>query len=361
MKEEIKNDNDQEAGPTATPENSEVKQQASQEEIVREYLNGVKRYQDLSEACSRIQRSMDSKRDEGISGEDDEVMVSLRNEFSAAFKLEQEAMAAYVALGDHISPESMDKYLKDKSPEQALAALNEIKKNGQEKQLTETESEEKIKKLDNLKATLKDWKEQNNRAAKNIGNQQVVHFLDTDSLLEQIKSLEGELEGGSVSNDKKAESEKMANSESPEEEIQKLKKSIYDFDSSRKLHRHDNRQDKASGYDEKIKQGIARLKSLQTGADVVVSQAEEGKMIKEISDEVTIAGAQDIRGLLKNIAQEKISATGSDGHVYSPDELIGIINDVVVGKKVPRYITSSMGLRRKVQELLDIEAIKNRK
>lgn len=155
--------------------------------------------------------------------------------------------------------------------------------------------------------------------------------------------------------------EKDISLESPEVEMQKLKDEIYNDTDQKSLYEHQKRQDKVDFMDKKIKQSIARLKKLQSGSDEPISQEDEEKTIKEVLTEKSIKGSDNINDLRKHIIKDNISISGSDGYIYSPNELVGIINDVLAGQKTLRHITSSMGLRKKVQEILEIEAIKNKK
>ena len=56
---------------------------------------------------------------------------------------------------------------------------------------------------------------------------------------------------------------------------------------------------------------------------------------------------------LEDVIDEVSPITGSDGYVYSADELVGIIKKVQMGETTPESITRTHGLRAKVVSLLE--------
>lgn len=124
------------------------------------------------------------------------------------------------------------------------------------------------------------------------------------------------------------------------------------------LYKYQGEQNKADLVNRQIKDRIAKLNHLQTGSEDYLSKDEEIVILNEISTENTIKNAEDIGDLCKKIAHNKISLTGSDGYIYSSEQLIDLVHEVASGQKTLNYLTSTMGLRKKVQEILETEAIK---
>jgi len=99
--------------------------------------------------------------------------------------------------------------------------------------------------------------------------------------------------------------------------------------------------------DEKRIEEIRESLKHETSNEAGFSTAAEKTMWKE-----EIANSPDFRQLFDTISRLG-KVTGSDGHVYDADYLKTTVNEVRTGEKELNFITNSLGLRDKVQELLE--------
>ena len=127
------------------------------------------------------------------------------------------------------------------------------------------------------------------------------------------------------------------------------------------MYAHERRIDKVNLMDEKTKELVAKLYQAETGSDQIPDDNLIEEYKQNINNEKIIAGSNSFRELYKNLDHYQVQIKGSDGYIYDTNTIIKTIVDVTDGKKGINHLTRSLGLRDKVQELLDIETKKNKK
>lgn len=146
----------------------------------------------------------------------------------------------------------------------------------------------------------------------------------------------------------------------PEIDTAGTKEKIFQYTIAKQMYALERRMDKVDLMDEKTKELVTKLYQAETGSDQIPDDNLIEEYKQNINNEKIIASSNSFGELYKNLDQYQVQIKGSDGHIYDTSTIIKLIVDITEGKKSLNYLTS-LGLRDKVQELLDIETIKNKK
>lgn len=158
-----------------------------------------------------------------------------------------------------------------------------------------------------------------------------------------------------------AEDSQKSLDKKPEIDTADTKEKIFQYTTAKQMYAYERRMDKVNLMDEKTKELVTKLYQAETGSDQIPDDNLIEEYKQNINNEKIIAGSNSFRELYKNLDQYQIQIKGSDGYIYDTSTIIKLIVDITDGKKSLNYLTRSLGLRDKVQELLDIETIKNKK
>ncbi len=109
-----------------------------------------------------------------------------------------------------------------------------------------------------------------------------------------------------------------------------------------------------------IKTKASELHQEKTGSQEELTDEDIEKYKNEIRNERYISEPQSLDDLYFKIKNNNIEVEASEGRVFKSDELIKLISEVAGEEKTINHITRSCGLRKKVKELIEIEAIKNK-